>query len=364
MQAFEPGTSLIVGAPRHALGELLIERVAAEGRPVVVLVENRDLEIGRSLTRRSGRAGADVRLLVGDPSAIDLGVSGSEYVALGRSVREVHHLLASPRGAKRERDPARAVREVLQLGETARSLERITVWSSVLASGKRSGTLREEPLAESAPQITDPILRQLRMSDRLASEALDRLPVTLLRTGTIVLEPRTPAEDALGAPRLLVLFLLSRGRDSLFFMPGRADGVLSFVPARHAVDAGLAIARDDRGAHGIFHLVDSDPPTVRRAISILCGLTGQDAPRLFVPSRAASALLRAPGLSPQVEQLRALLDELGSSLAVNDAAARGILEPLGIVCPAFESYAERLVDEVREQVQDARLYAGSIERHV
>src|SRR5690606_27831176 len=115
MQAFEPGSSLIVGAPRHALGELLIERVATEGRPIVVLVESRDLEIGRTLTRRFVRAGAEVQILVGDPSSIDLGVSGTEYLELERSVREVHHLLASPRGATREGDPSRAVREVLLL---------------------------------------------------------------------------------------------------------------------------------------------------------------------------------------------------------------------------------------------------------
>src|SRR5690606_10245807 len=120
------------------------------------------------------------------------------------------------------------------------------------------------------------------------------------------LGPRPPADAPLDAARLLVLFLLSRGTDPLLVMPGRADGALAFVPAEHAVTAGLAIARDDRSAHGIFHVVDSDPPTVRRAISILCGLTGQEAPRLFVPSRAASALLRAPGLSPQIEHLRAL----------------------------------------------------------
>src|SRR5690606_11064251 len=138
MQAFEPGSSLIVGAPRHALGELLIERVATEGRPVVVLVESRDVEVGRTLTRRFARDGTDIKLLVGDPSAIDLGVSGAEYLALGRSVREVHHLLASPRGAKREGDPARAVREILQLGYSAKTLERITFCSSVSASGKRS----------------------------------------------------------------------------------------------------------------------------------------------------------------------------------------------------------------------------------
>jgi len=34
------------------------------------------------------------------------------------------------------------------------------------------------------------------------------------------------------------------------------------------------------------------------------------------------------------------------------------------VCPAFESYAEQLVDEVREKVHDVRIDARSLERAV
>jgi hypothetical protein len=365
MQAFEPGLSLIIGAPRHTLGELLIERIVAEGRPVVVLLEEGEIARARSITRHLERAGTRARLLVGNPSAIDLGVSGPEYLALSRALREVHHFIGppKPRAARRHEEPTRAVRESLQLVEGAPSLERITFWSSVFASGKRDGSLREAPFSNANANSPEASSRSTGRADSLASEARTRLPVTVLRTGTIVLEPLQTTEESLGAARLLVLYLLSRGRDPLLVMPGRADGVLSFLPADYAVTAGLAIARDPRGAHGIFHLVDSDPPTVRRAISILCGLTGQDAPRLFVPSLGASALLRAPGLSPQVEKLRALLDELGSRLEVSDFEARTILEPLGIVCPAFESYAERLVEEVRDQMHDARLHAGSYERH-
>jgi hypothetical protein len=365
MHALEPGLSLVIGAPRHALGELLIDRLAAEGRPIVLLVDESELELAHALTRRLAPVSSRLGLLVGDPSAIDLGFTGAEYLSLRRNLREVHHLIAppSPRSAKRRIDPVRVVREVLELGAAATSLERITFWSSVLASGKRHGSLRERPYHTST-NVTETGPRAVHRADLEASDAIDKLPITLLRTGTVVLEPRLVTEESLGAARLLILYLLTRGRDPLFFMPGRADGVLSFIPAEYAVTAGLAIARSEGGADGIFHLVDSDPPTVRRAISVLCTLTGNGAPRLFVPSLAATALLRAPGLSPRMEQLRTLLDELGSSLEVSDVKAREILEPMGIVCPAFESYAERLVDEVREQVHDARMYTGGYEHRV
>jgi hypothetical protein len=361
MHALEPGLSLVIGAPRHALGELLITRLAAEGRPTVLLVDDSELELTRGLTRRLAPSLSHMQVLVGDSSAIDLGFTGAEYLSLRRNLREVHHLIAPPslRSSKRRVDPARVVREVLELAAGAASLERVTFWSSVLASGKRHGTLREVPY-DASSIIADPGPRAAHRADLEASTAIEKLPVTLLRTGTVVLEPKIVTEESLGAARLLILYLLTRGRDPLFLMPGRADGVLSFIPADYAATAGLSLVRE--GASGIFHLVDSDPPTVRRVISVLCALTGNGVPRLFVPSLAATALLRAPGVSPRMEQLRTLLDELGSSLEVSDVRAREILEPMGIVCPAFESYAERLVDEVREQVHDARMYTGGYER--
>lgn len=357
MHAFEPGLTLVIGAPRHPLGEPLIERLVAEGRPVGVLDDG-----GGSRVAPLG----EVRILAGREASIDLGLAGGEYLALRNTVREIHHLLPLPSSRARGSDPLAAVRETLQLAESAESLERITYWSSIFASGRREGSLHEEPFpATSGAGRADGGPRAARLADALAAEATTRLPATLLRTGTIVLEPRaTSSDEALGAARLLVLFLLSRRPDALSVMPGRADGVLSFVPAEHAVRAGLAIAGHERGARGIFHIVDPDPPSVRRAIAILCSLTGREAPRIYAPAFAASALLRMPGISPQLEELRALLDELGSRLAVSDVAARSILEPMGIVCPAFESYAEELVDEVRGRVQDARVLAGSYERRV
>lgn len=365
-QAFEPGLSLVVGAPRHALGALLAERIADEGRPVVLLATEKEAPIARAMVSRIRERGGCGRVLIGHPTAIDLGVSGAEYLALGRAIREIHHLVSMPErfGARRADDPVRAVQEVLELGEHSPQLERLTVWSSVFASGRRTGSLREEPLTRELAEGAEAASRAAVRADAIAAEARARLPVTLLRTGTIVLEPRLTGELTLGPAQLLVLFLLSRGKEQLFLMPGRADGVLSFLPAEYAVKAGLVIARHPRGARGIFHLVDSDPPTVRRAISILCMLTGREPPHLFVPSLAASALLRAPGLAPRVEHLRNLLEELGSSLEVSDAEARAILEPLGVVCPAFESYAEQLVDEVREKVHDVRIDARSLERAV
>lgn len=357
MERKKGGATLIVGALNHELGYGLIADLAARGERLTLLArmsERGDAEAIRAAI------GGGVDLLFGDPSAIDLGLSGTEYRALRAEASAMHWFIEGYAPKVSDARAPKAAEECLEFASDAPSLKRITVWSSALASGRTEGILKEEPFSRlTKRQATRQGRKQssgaIYEADQVFSEALASFPMTLVRTGSVVLAPQLGSKSILNGAGVLILYLLARRSEPILMMPGRADALLNFLPADFVYRAERALSLDERTLHRVIHLVDSDPPTVRRAISILCALMGRPAPRFYAPPAAAAALLQSPGLRREGDPTRTLLEEMSSRLVIDASFARSILDEAGLVCPAFESYAEATVEEMRERVGFAPL---------
>ena len=293
-----------------------------------------------------------VKLLEGDVSAMDLGLSGTEFNELAAEVTLIHHCAAvTYLGVDRtvaEQGNLGGAREILEVAEAAPNLQRLVHWSTALVSGARRGYVLEEELGDHAGFHN--VIEESRFrAERIIREAMDDIPTTILRPGIIVGDSVTGEIDRFEGPYLLVLLMLGAPPDLRMPMPGRGDIPLNLVPIDFVVDAGMHIVADPRSIGRTFHIVDPDPLTARRVFELVAQAAGRPVPRGFVPANLATALLRTPGLDRFAHVPRAFLAQLATEVVYDDQGARALLAGTGISCPPLEAYVETMVQYVRDQ---------------
>ncbi len=299
---------------------------------------------------------ARVEILQGDVAAMDLGLSGSEFVALSREVTVIHHCAsATYLGVDRdvaERLNVEGVREVLELAREATHLERLVHWSSALVSGARRGLVLETELEK---QGFRNVVEETRYrGERLVRAAMAKVPVTILRPSILVGDSTTGEIDRFEGPYLLVMLMLNAPVDLRVPLPGRGDVPLNLVPIDYVVDAGWEIARDPRSIGRTFHLVDPEPASAREVFERIARSAGRPSPRGSLPTNLATALLRTPGLERFAHVPRAFLEQLATEVVYDQSGTREILGERGIRCPRFDTYVDVMVDFVRKQQTERR----------
>lgn len=290
--------------------------------------------------------------VVGDISAMDLGLSGRAYLELARKVDVIYHCPAVTQPGV-DRRVAEALNiggtnEVLELAEASQRNPRIVHFSSALVSGRKQGSILESELL--APAAHRNVVEEtLFRSERMLREAMDQLPITVLRPGLIVGDSRTGEIDRLEGPYLLIMLMLNAPADLRVPLPGRGDTSLHLVPIDYVVQAGLAIARDPRSVGRTFHLVDHNPPTARRMFELIAEEVGRPGPVGSLPTQMATALLRAPVLDRFSHIPRAFLEQLATHVEYDDRNTRELLAGTGIRCPEATSYLQTMINRVRAE---------------
>lgn len=351
-----PKVALVTGYPTSFLAVRVVEKLLEEepGYSLRLVVQEKFL--GRAEERIAALEPSErarIQILEGDAAAMDLGLSGAEFVALAREVDLIHHCAAITYGGV-ERTVAKQLnvdgtREVLELAQEADHLERLVHWSTALVSGGRRGYVLESEL-DQPPGGWRNVIEETRFkAESLVRRLTKAVPTTILRPAIIVGDSETGEIDRLEGPYLLVLLMLSAPADFRIPFPGRGDVPLNLVPVDYVVDAGLAIARDRRSLGRAFHLVDPTPHSARRVFELIARTAGRPLPRGFVPTNVAAAILRTPGLERFAHVPRTFLEQLATEVVYDDRNTRELLADTDIVCPPFESYVEVMVEHVREQ---------------
>src|SRR5204863_6309625 len=122
---FAGETLLVTGFPGFHARKLALHLLAAEPEATLVLlcrVSDRERS-AECLARLEPTERARVRELIGDPAALDFGLSGTEYLSLARSVQRIYHF-ASMLEAKRRTEAAAynvaCAREILEFARVTR----------------------------------------------------------------------------------------------------------------------------------------------------------------------------------------------------------------------------------------------------
>lgn len=297
-------------------------------------------------------ASGRVRLLVGDVSAMDVGLSGEEYRRLVDEITEIHHLAAVQQiGVARavaERVNVGGTQNVLDLARSIRRLERLVHFSSAFVSGRRSGVVREEEL-EHGLGFRNPYEATKHQAERLVRAAADKLPITIVRPSTVVGDSRTGEIDHVDGVYSFILVLASSPAAIPIPLPGEGSAPLNLVPVDYVVDAVHAISAQPETIGKTFHIVDPNPQSARGVYALVAERAQKKVPSFTVSANLTKALLRIPGLERIAPASHQIVDYLNHFALWSSANTLDALEGTGIRCPRFETYVDSLVGFARRR---------------
>jgi thioester reductase-like protein len=359
--------TLVTGFPNFRASQLASHLLSSGDEEVWTVVYERDAPLADRFRAALPPALAPrFRHFVGDPTAIDMGLSGPEYRELSRSVTRIQHLAqqTGPTFGKESFEELNvgAMREALELGLAAERLESLVAHSSVVVSGDRQGHVSETELA-AGQRFSSPGPATLARAELMALRRMDRLPIVILRTGQVVGPSATGAVDALEGVYLLILLILNSPQDLSPLLPDWGDAPLHVGPADYFVRAAEALSRH-RAAHGqTLQLTDSRPMTVRRAFYRCMKVRERLAEEGLSFPPALAALRRDSVLRDSLQAIlwrpRTFINMTFRKVHYGTDVAERLLGELGLSCPPLESYFDQLVRHVVRAVSAAPAKAVS-----
>lgn len=336
-------TTLVTGYPRLLARELALR--SAKRSPTLVLVRAQD----EARAREELGGVPQLRTIAGDPTAIDLGLSGPDYDHVLGSVTHLHHV--PPRAGKsRSRDDVIAsTRELLELAAASRALVCGVHHSSVQVFGDREGWIQEETKAD-ARHVRGVKDEVLALSENLVDRELSRLPLAIARSGFVAGHSETGETERPNGIYLLALLCLSTPSELRLPFPGRGEWQLNLVPVDWVAETAVRLVHADGVAHQRFHLVDPSPFSARRVFELVAAAASalRETSSGFMPAGFGRALLRAPGLEPLMRSPRAFFEAWMRDVRFSSLRTNAALGPNAPVCPSFDSYVAAIVSQVAE----------------
>ncbi len=348
---------LVTGFPgfrARAVVAQALER-APEERPLLLVHPRRRADAEAALAGLGG--GERARLVEGDPSSIDFGLTREDYFELTSCVTELQHLyqvldLTAPAAAA-ELVNVGGVREVIEFARVARKLTRVVHHSSVFVSGDRHGIVAEGDLA-AGQTFRSPVARTLALAESMLGRQAS-IPLTIVRAAHVIGDSKTGKVDRLDGPYPLLVLLASAPRGTALPLPPRADAPLHVTPADYLARAALALAENPAALRKTVHLVDPRPLSVRRLLELAGQHFGVPVETGLHPRAFGRALLGNPGVGLLAQNLRGIIDLISNPVTYDDRLALELLGPAGISCPPLEAYLGVLLSHVADRVAERRV---------
>jgi thioester reductase-like protein len=353
---------LITGFPNVTSRVLLRRLLAMEGTtgPVFLLASAQtEAEAQRFIAQLDPTLARKVVLVVGRASAIDLGLSGTEYKQLGNHVAVIHHcaVTVAPNLDRASAEEINIVgtREILEFARTVTELDCLVFHSSVLALGVREG-VGQEVLAAPGTHFDCAAQRALAGAEQMVHAAMERVPSVVVRAGLLSCDSRSGEADMDSPLATLILLLARARRDWPVFMPGTGQVSLPIVPVDYLVDVSLRIARRTDSLDKVFHVLDPHPPRVEQVFK---WVRGGSAPTRNVPLGLGRALFNVPGPLSWANTPRMLMNLMTTPINYDTANTVVVLADAGLICPHFEDYVGRFTQALLNK--GGREVAGAVE---
>jgi thioester reductase-like protein len=294
-----------------------------------------------------------ILLVDGDVTASDLGV-GHEHAELLAQVTEVWHLAAvydlavGPEVAQRVNVEGTA--RVLDFCRSRGSFHRLHHVSTCYVSGSYDGTFTEDALTEGQGFRNHYEATKYDAEVLVRKAMADGLPATVYRPGIVVGDSRTGATQKYDGPYFFASYLSRLPFVSVVPSMKDPDEVrVCLVPRDFVVDAMDVLSVQERSLGRTYALTDPRPPTARRLVEVFARHLGRRVLWAPLPLGATRTVVASvPGLERLLGLPAEALDYFVSPTVYDTTNVTTDLEGTGVACPPFESYADRLLDFMRE----------------
>ena len=328
----------------------LVSRLARKGGKFLLLVQPALATQARStlqeIARQTQKPFEDFRLLEGDISQRDLGLS-SQDLEVARSQSTVIFHLAALYDLAVARGPAELVnvtgtRNVNAFAQSARKLRHYHYVSTCYVAGKRRGRIRETELMHDAG-FRNYYEETKYLAERVVATLISDLPITIHRP-SVVCGDSVSGETAKfdGVYYLIKYLLKSPGLFSILNI-GNREVKLNLVPVDFVVESLAALALDERALGKTLQLADPNPLSTRELFNVLAEEIAGHRSRISLPPAVVHTFLRMPFSPPITGLPLAAVPYFFLDQTYDTTIATELLNPLGINCPAFPAYAHNIV---------------------
>ncbi|PYS84512.1 MAG: hypothetical protein DMF67_04735 [Acidobacteria bacterium] len=345
-------TIFLTGFPGFIAGRL-VERLARGGARFLLLVqpafvERAHKDIAR-IVEKTGAHAESFRVVEGDITREDLGLSASDLEEARRETTTLFHLAAIyDLGVRRDtalRVNVEGTRNVNRFARSIPNLRRYHYVSTCYVAGRRTGVILESELRHEAGFRN--FYEETKYLAELEVEALKgELPVTIHRPAVVCGDSRTGETAKYDGVYYLITYL--RMWPGALSLPniGNREVRLNVVPIDFVVEALAALAADERAVGATVQLADPAPLTTRELFDVIArNLVGRKS--LFtIPAPLVHTTLRLP-LSEKISRLpRIGVPYFFLKQTYDTARARELLDPHNVRCPRFPDYVSALLEFV------------------
>ncbi len=345
-------TVFLTGFPGFIAGRLL-KRLAQEDASFLLLVQPQLLERAHRelepLANQTGKPLSDFRILEGDITQTNLGLSHTDLQLARSEASTVFHLAAIYDLAV-ARETAMKVnvdgtRNVNEFSRTTRNLRRYNYISTCYVAGKRSGPIRETELRHTAG-----FRNFYEESKYLAEVDVDALksemPITIHRPSVVCGDSVTGETAKYDGVYYLIHYLRKWPGLLRLLNIGNHKVTLNLVPVDFVVEAMVTLAKDERAVGKTFQLADPNPLTTHELFDTIARCLISKGSLVTVPASLVEPGLMLP-FSPRISGLpHHGVPYFFLKQTYDTTQARELLEPRGVRCPPFPSYARTIVDYV------------------
>jgi len=351
---------LFTGFPGF-IGERLLPRLIelAPDPSFACLVQERFLETARQRIRaiedRHRYARGRITLVVGDITRERLGLDAGAARRLQDSLTGAWHLAAvydlavSPEVGRRVN--VEGTRHVLELLSGARRLDRLHYVSTAYVSGAATGVFRETDL-----DVGQSFKNHYEETKFLAEVEVARsgVPATIYRPAIVVGDSRTGETAKFDGPYFALTAIEKTPSPGLFLRIGSGRHPVHIVPVDFVVAAMARPAALANHPGRTYHLTDPAPLSTLEVTRLFARALGKRLGFVPVPMTVARALLSPGPVRRYFGMPLQTLDYFDHPCAYDATQATADLALLGVACPRFPDYVDRLVAFYRARRGEGR----------
>ena len=290
-----------------------------------------------------------VEVLSGDVVAMDLGLSGAEYLRVIENVTDIYHM-ASIWWLGVDRETSRLVnvqgtRNVLDAAYEMKSLRRFNQFSTAFVAGDRTGVIMEDEL-DVGQAFRNAYEETKYTAEVMLRDAARELPISVFRPAIIVGDSTSGEIDKMAGPYYIMNAIVLMPPNVPVLMPGKGDKPLNLVPVDWVCSAMHRISLREDAVGKTFHLCDPNPLSARKVFELVARAAGRRAPLGRFPYRLTRLVMKFPYLERLTRSQRQFMDDFNQLSIYNCINTFNALdgdEP----CPAFPTYVDQLVDYIK-----------------
>jgi len=344
------------------IGQFLMRKLMARGKPIHVLVRKGSLKKLEALRTELGASEKDVIPVVGDLAKKNLGIADADLKKLKGKIEHFFHLAAiyDLKASAEDQQAANVdgTRHAVQCAQalTAGCFHHV---SSIAAAGLYDGVFRED-MFEEAEDLDHPYFKTKHDSEAVVRNECKR-PFRIYRPGFVVGDSKTGYIDKIDGPYYFFKFIQRMRKLLPPWMPmvGIEGGRINIVPVDYVADA-MDFLAHKKGLDGqCFHLTDPAPHRIGEVLNIFARAAHAPEMTMRVNARMfgfipAPILYGLGSLSPIKRMVRAVLADLGVPKDVfqfinwptryDNRDTVKALKGSGVAVPHLETYAARLWD--------------------